>query len=63
VLGPDPWIVVPGIRLPGESAGDQARTIAPADAVGLGATHLVVGRPITAAADPAAAYRRIVAAL
>jgi orotidine-5'-phosphate decarboxylase len=63
VLGPDPWIVVPGIRLPGESAGDQARTITPADAVRLGATHLVVGRPITAAADPAAAYGRIVEAL
>ena len=63
VLGPHPWIVVPGIRSPSESAGDQARTITPADAVGRGATHLVVGRPITAAADPAAAYRRIVEAL
>lgn len=62
-LGPDPWIVVPGIRLPGESAGDQARTAAPADAVRLGATHLVVGRPITAAADPTAAYQRFVQAL
>ena len=63
VLGPDPWIVVPGIRLPGESAGDQVRTVSPADAVRLGATHLVVGRPITAAADPAAAYRGTIAAL
>ena len=63
VLGPDPWIVVPGIRLPGESAGDQARIMTPADAVRLGATHLVVGRPITAAADPAAAYGRIAAAM
>jgi orotidine-5'-phosphate decarboxylase len=62
-LGPDPWMVVPGIRLPGEAAGDQVRTVSPADAVHGGATHLVVGRPITAAADPAAAYRRIMEAL
>jgi len=62
-LGPDPWMVVPGIRLPGGSAGDQVRTVSPDDAVGRGATHLVVGRPITAAADPAAAYRQIVGAL
>jgi orotidine-5'-phosphate decarboxylase len=58
-LGPDPWIVVPGIRLPGEAAGDQARTVAPDEAVRRGATHLVVGRPITAAPDPVAAYRRL----
>jgi orotidine-5'-phosphate decarboxylase len=62
-LGPDPWIVVPGIRAPGEPAGDQVRTIEPADAVRRGATHLVVGRPITAAQDPVAAYRRLVQAL
>lgn len=63
VLGAEPWIVVPGIRAPGEAAGDQARTIEPADAVRRGATHLVVGRPITAARDPVAAYRRLVEAL
>jgi len=62
-LGPDPWIVVPGIRLPGEAAGAQARTIAPDEAVRRGATHLVVGRPITAAPDPVAAYRRLAEAL
>lgn len=62
-LGAEPWIVVPGIRAPGEAAGDQARTIEPADAVRRGATHLVVGRPITAARDPVAAYRRLVEAL
>jgi len=62
-LGPDPWIVVPGIRMPGDSAGDQVRTVSPADAVRRGATHLVVGRPVTAARDPAAAYQRIVGAL
>jgi orotidine-5'-phosphate decarboxylase len=62
-LGPDAWIVVPGIRAPGEASGDQVRTIEPADAVRRGATHLVVGRPITAAKDPLAAYRRLVEAL
>lgn len=62
-LGPDPWMVVPGIRIPGESADDQVRTVSPADAVRRGATHLVVGRPITAAADPAAVYRQMVEGL
>lgn len=62
-LGPNPWIVVPGIRMPGDSAGDQVRTVSPADAVRRGATHLVVGRPVTAARDPAAAYHRIAGAL
>lgn len=62
-LGPDPLIVVPGVRAPGDPAGDQVRTIEPAEAVRRGATHLVVGRPITAARDPVAAYRRLVEAL
>ncbi len=62
-LGPDPWIVVPGIRAAGEAADDQVRTIAPREAVGRGATHLVVGRPITGAPDPVAAYQRLVEAL
>lgn len=62
-LGADPWIVVPGIRAPGEAVGDQVRTIEPAEAVRRGATHLVVGRPITAARDPVGAYRRLIDAL
>jgi len=62
-LGPEPWMVVPGIRAPGDPADDQVRTIEPADAVRRGATHLVVGRPITAARDPVAAYQRLVEAL
>src|SRR5207245_2388094 len=62
-LGPEPWIVVPGIRSNGEPAGDQVRTISPAEAVRRGATHLVVGRPITGAADPVVAYRHLVEAL
>ena len=62
-LGPEPWIVVPGIRGNGEPVGDQVRTITPADAVRRGATHLVVGRPITGASDPPSAYRQLVEAL
>ena len=58
-LGAAPWIVVPGIRPPGTPVDDQARTVTPAEAVRHGATHLVVGRPITRAADPAVAYRQI----
>lgn len=62
-LGPRPWIVIPGIRAVGAAPDDQARTIAPAAAVRLGATHLVVGRPITRATDPAAAYHQMAEAL
>jgi orotidine-5'-phosphate decarboxylase len=62
-LGQEPWIVVPGIRTNGDPAGDQVRTIAPQEAVRRGATHLVVGRPITGAADPAAAYRQLIEAI
>jgi orotidine-5'-phosphate decarboxylase len=62
-LGPAPWIVVPGIRRPHDPVGDQVRTIAPRDAVRAGATHLVVGRAITHAPDPAAAYAEIRACL
>ncbi len=58
-LGTGPWIVVPGVRLPGDGAGDQRRTVTPRDAMRGGATHLVVGRSITAAKDPAAAYRAV----
>lgn len=54
-------IVTPGIRPAGASAGDQKRVVAPADALRDGATHLVVARPIVAAADPLAAARLILA--
>lgn len=54
--GSDAWIVVPGIRRPGEAAGDQARTAGPAEAIQAGATHLVVGRPVLQATDVRAAF-------
>lgn len=54
---PDGWRVVPGIRLPGSAPDDQRRTAEPAAAVRDGATHLVVGRPITGAEDPLAVYQ------
>ena len=54
-LGPDALVVTPGIRPAGADVGDQSRVATPAMAVGEGATHLVVGRPVTKAADPGAA--------
>ncbi len=54
-------LVVPGIRPAWAVAGDQKRIMTPAEAVRLGADYLVIGRPITAADDPAAAARRIAA--
>jgi len=59
-VGEDFLIVTPGIRLPGGDIGDQARVMTPEAAIGAGATHLVVGRPITAAANPRAAAGEIV---
>jgi orotidine-5'-phosphate decarboxylase len=55
-LGPDLYIVVPGIRRRSDPAGDQARVATAEDASSNGATHLVVGRPVLQAADPAAAF-------
>ena len=53
-------LITPGIRPRGGDAGDQARVVTPAQAIEAGASHIVVGRPITAAQDPAAAARAIV---
>ena len=54
-LGPDPYIVVPGIRRRSDPLGDQVRVATAKDAVHNGATHLVVGRPVLQAPDPVAA--------
>jgi len=54
-------IVTPGVRPAGADPGDQARTATPAEAIAAGATHIVVGRPITSADDPAAEARAILA--
>ncbi len=50
--------VTPGVRFAENAADDQARVATPARARELGSDYIVVGRPVTAAADPAAAYRR-----
>jgi orotidine-5'-phosphate decarboxylase len=59
--GPDFLIVTPGVRPLGSDLADQRRVTTPADAMRAGSDILVIGRPITAAADPAAAARAIAA--
>ena len=54
--------VTPGVRFADGADGDQSRVTTPAQARALGSDFIVVGRPITRAADPAAAYRRCMAA-
>ena len=62
-LGPNFWLVVPGIRPAGSALGDQRRVMGPAEARDAGANVLVIGRPITGAPDPAQAARDIAQSL
>ena len=62
-LGPRAYIVTPGVRPAGADAGDQSRVATPAMAFENGASHIVIGRPITKAEDPAAAFDAIVASI
>ncbi|MCJ8143484.1 orotidine-5'-phosphate decarboxylase [Ancylobacter sp. A5.8] len=59
ILGPHRAIVTPGVRPAGAAVGDQKRVATPASAIRAGADHLVVGRPIVASPDPAAAARAV----
>ena len=60
-IGQEMKIVTPGVRPAGSDKGDQARVATPAEAIANGADYIVVGRPIIAAADPAAAAKAILA--
>ena len=53
--------VTPGVRFADGDKGDQVRVMTPAQAKAIGSDYIVVGRPITAAADPVAAYERCLA--
>jgi orotidine-5'-phosphate decarboxylase len=62
-LGPDFLLITPGVRPLWAAANDQKRVMTPAEAVAAGASYLVIGRPITHAADPAEAAARIASEL
>jgi len=59
-IGDEALVITPGVRSIHDEVGDQARTATPAEALAAGASHIVVGRPITGAEDPVAAARSIV---
>ena len=59
IVAPSFKLVTPGIRLPGDDNGDQARVVTPADAMAMGSDYLVIGRSITRAEDPVAALKQI----
>ena len=59
-LGSDFALITPGIRPAGSAADDQRRIVTPADAVALGSSYLVIGRPITQAQDPVAKCQQII---
>ena len=62
-IWPEGFFVVPGVRPPGADVADQKRVVTPFDALNDGASVLVIGRPITGAADPAQAIREIAESL
>lgn len=62
-IGPEPLVVVPGIRPAGAEHGDQRRVATPATALAAGASRLVIGRPVTTADSPAQALRDLLASL
>jgi len=61
VCGENFMTITPGVRFADGDKGDQKRVMTPAEARKIGSDYIVVGRPITAAADPVAAYKRCVA--
>jgi len=61
LIDPDMAVVCPGIRPAGSQPNEQKRAVTPHEAITAGASHLVVGRPITAAKDPAKAAQAILA--
>ena len=63
LLGEDAIIITPGVRPKGAALGDQSRVATPKEAFAAGAAHLVIGRPITRANDPVAAFDEIVESL
>lgn len=63
LLGPEAYIVTPGVRPAGADLGDQSRVATPEKAFTDGASHIVVGRPITQADDPVAAFEAIASSL
>lgn len=62
-LHPGAFLVTPGVRLPTDDIGDQKRVETPAQAIRLGSSALVVGRPIIAADSPADAARKVIASI
>ena len=63
LLGPQAYIVTPGVRPAGSEKGDQSRIATPAEAFEAGASHIVIGRPVAKAPDPLAAFEAIVASI
>lgn len=63
LFGNDFHLVTPGIRLDSSNTDDQRRTLTPVDAIAAGSSYLVIGRPITQAADPVATCKSIIQSL